>query len=109
MRATILTFALLAATPLGAQTVKTILSNGPVANRYDIVILGDGYQTHEEARFDQDAKSAIAGLQQGIEPRFFSLLIGLGDALGAQRTKINATLIANRKRPARKAIHRRPP
>ena len=25
-----------------AQTVKTILNNGPVDNRYDIVILGDG-------------------------------------------------------------------
>ena len=41
------------------QKVKTVLNNGPVGNRYDIVILGDGYQASEEAKFDQDVQKAI--------------------------------------------------
>ncbi len=47
------------AAPLSAQTVKTILNNGPVNNRYDIVILGDGYQAHEQGKFDTDAQNSI--------------------------------------------------
>ncbi|PIE24290.1 MAG: hypothetical protein CSA62_03120 [Planctomycetota bacterium] len=42
------------AAALAAPKVKTIMNNGPVANRYDIVILGDAYQAKEEARFYQD-------------------------------------------------------
>jgi hypothetical protein len=51
--------ALLMAAPVAAQTVKTVLNNGPVQNRYDIVILGDGYQTSEQAKFDADAQAAL--------------------------------------------------
>ena len=42
-----------------AQTVKTIQANGPVNNRYDIVVLGDGYRDVEESKFDRDAQRAI--------------------------------------------------
>jgi hypothetical protein len=42
------------ASPLAAPKVTTVVDNGPVANRYDIVILGDGYQASEEARFYSD-------------------------------------------------------
>ena len=37
-----------------AVTVKTHLKSGPVGNRYDIVILGDGYQLKEQTRFYAD-------------------------------------------------------
>lgn len=53
MRAALLALALSA--PVAAQTVNTILSNGPTSNRYDLVILGDGYQASEQAQFDADA------------------------------------------------------
>jgi hypothetical protein len=46
-------------TVLSAQTVKTILNNGPVTNRYDVVILGDGYQAAEQAKFDADCLASI--------------------------------------------------
>lgn len=42
-----------------AQTVKTIVNNGNSANRYDIVILGDGYQVSEQAKFDSNARTVI--------------------------------------------------
>ncbi len=58
--------ALLAATA-PAQTVKTIVSNGPTAGMYDMVILGDGYQAHEQARFDSDCLTFTAGMF-GKEP-----------------------------------------
>ncbi len=36
------------------QTVRTIISNGPTTSRYDVVILGDGYTSGEQTRFDAD-------------------------------------------------------
>lgn len=44
--------------------VRTILDNGPTASRYDLVILGDGYQAHEQARFDQDVTTLLVDLFQ---------------------------------------------
>ena len=40
--------------PHAAPTVKTHLKNGPLSNRYDIVILGDGYLQSDQARFYND-------------------------------------------------------
>ena len=40
-----------------AQKVKTVLNSGDTANRYDIVVLGDGYKASEEAKFDADVKA----------------------------------------------------
>src|SRR5690606_19714629 len=60
--ATTLLAAVLSGTAIPAQNVKTILTNGPTTNRYDIVILGDGYQAHEEGRFDSDAQAVITAL-----------------------------------------------
>jgi len=45
-----------------AQTVKTILKSGPTQNRYDMVILGDGYTTQQQFRFDSDCTKFIDGL-----------------------------------------------
>lgn len=62
MRLASTALSLLVIAPVSAQTVKTILNNGPVQNRYDIVILGDGYRDVEEPRFDQDAQNALAAI-----------------------------------------------
>ncbi|MCB9868903.1 MAG: hypothetical protein H6837_03545 [Planctomycetes bacterium] len=53
---------LLLGTTLTAQTVKTIVNNGSSANRYDIVILGDGYQASEQSRFDSDCLAVVGKL-----------------------------------------------
>lgn len=42
-----------------AQTVRTIVQNGPSEDLYDMVILGDGYTAAEQARFDQDVLDVI--------------------------------------------------
>lgn len=61
MRASLLFVPTLAAA-LSAQTVRTIVSNGPTNNRYDVVILGDGYRATEQARFDSDCLTFSAAL-----------------------------------------------
>lgn len=45
-----------------AQTVKTIVNNGKSSNRYDIVILGDGYQAAEQGLFDSNAQAVVTKL-----------------------------------------------
>jgi len=42
--------------------VQTVLDNGPSANRYDLVILADGYQDSEESDFDQDVTALLTGM-----------------------------------------------
>ena len=42
--------------------VRTVLDNGSSANRYDLVILGDGYQASEESEFDQDVTTLLVGM-----------------------------------------------
>ncbi len=56
-----------AAQPTGAPVVKTHLSNGPTANRYDIVILADGYIAVDQARFYSDVTGWMNNLF-GKEP-----------------------------------------
>ena len=53
--------------PEAGPQVKTIQNTGPVDNRYDIVILGDGYRAAEQGRFDQDCAGWIKNLF-GREP-----------------------------------------
>ncbi len=53
-------FVLAAALP--AQVVRTIVDNGPTSNRYDVVILGDGYRAVEQGRFDSDCMTFAAAL-----------------------------------------------
>ena len=50
------------AAPLAAQTVTTVLSNGTTATRYDMVILGDGYQANEQTQFNNDVNTFLAAL-----------------------------------------------
>lgn len=44
--------------------VQTIYSSGTTQSRYDIVILGDGYQIHEQTRFNQDVQTFLTALFQ---------------------------------------------
>jgi hypothetical protein len=57
-----LLLALAAAATAQQPTVRTVLSNGPSANRYDMVILGDGYSAAEQSRFDQDVSTFLTAL-----------------------------------------------
>lgn len=54
--------ALAFAAALSGQTVRTIVNNGATSNRYDVVILGDGYRDVEQARFDADCTTFTAAL-----------------------------------------------
>lgn len=54
----------LLATSLTAQTVTTVISNGTTETRYDIVILGDGYQLSEQSKFDNDCQMFLTALFQ---------------------------------------------
>ena len=56
--------ALAVAGALPAQTVNTVISNGTTETRYDIVILGDGYQLTEQAKFDSDVTAFLTSLFQ---------------------------------------------
>jgi hypothetical protein len=55
--------AMLAAS-LHAQTVTTVISNGTTDTRYDIVILGDGYQLNEQTKFNNDCQAFLTSLFQ---------------------------------------------
>jgi hypothetical protein len=59
--------ALAALTALAAAqqpTVTTVLSNGTTQTRYDMVILGDGYQAAQQAQFNQDVLNFLTALFQ---------------------------------------------
>jgi hypothetical protein len=45
-----------------APIVTTVLNSGSTSTRYDMVILGDGYQALEQARFNSDVNAFLAGL-----------------------------------------------
>ncbi|MCA8964556.1 MAG: hypothetical protein H6838_00705 [Planctomycetes bacterium] len=47
-----------------APTVTTVYSSGSTQSRYDIVILGDGYQIQEQPRFNQDVQTLLTSLFQ---------------------------------------------
>tara|TARA_R110002072_G_scaffold109160_1_gene236327 strand:- start:103202 stop:105055 length:1854 start_codon:yes stop_codon:yes gene_type:complete len=61
----------LAAT-LHAQTVTTVISNGTTDTRYDIVILGDGYQASEQGQFNQDVTTFLTSLFQRAPYNLFA-------------------------------------
>ncbi|WP_373047913.1 M64 family metallopeptidase [Vulgatibacter sp.] len=48
--------------------VRTLFSNGPSEERYDIVVLGDGYTLSEKAKFFADAEDWSDWLLRGTEP-----------------------------------------
>ena len=56
--------ALAASLTAQAPTVQTVYSSGPTQSRYDIVILGDGYQIQEQATFNQNVQTLLTALFQ---------------------------------------------
>jgi hypothetical protein len=46
----------------GQPSMQTILTNGPVSNRLNIVLLSEGYTTNQLAQFPVDATNAVYGL-----------------------------------------------
>ena len=68
MRSHLATAALLAALATGVvaqtPTVTTVYNSGSTQSRYDIVILGDGYQAFEQTRFNQDVQTFLTALFQ---------------------------------------------
>lgn len=68
---TTLALALLPAAAL-AQTVTTVVNNGTTESRYDIVILGDGYQANEQNKFDQDVQTFLTGMFQKAPYNIFA-------------------------------------
>jgi hypothetical protein len=64
-----LVIAVLVAAAATAQspTVSTIVNHGPTANRFDLVVLGDGYTSAEEPQFNIDAV-AFANSMSTHEP-----------------------------------------
>lgn len=61
MNATIHAFglSLLVAGTAAAQTVTTVVNNGPSSQLIDIVILAEGYRASEEAQFDLDVQTVV--------------------------------------------------
>lgn len=60
------TLALVGAIDASAQApiVQTVISNGTTQSRYDMVILGDGYQAFEQPLFDQNVTTFLTSLFQ---------------------------------------------
>jgi hypothetical protein len=58
------TAALAALLPAQAPVVTTVIANGTTQSRYDMVILGDGYQAFEQAQFNADVNSFLTALFQ---------------------------------------------
>ncbi len=56
--------AITAAAAAQQPTVTTVLSNGTTQSRYDMVILGDGYQAFEQPLFNQDVLTFLSALFQ---------------------------------------------
>ena len=53
-----------ASLPAQNPAVQTVISSGTTETRYDIVVLGDGYQASEQAQFDQDVLTFLTSLFQ---------------------------------------------
>src|SRR5688572_18334558 len=56
--------AIVAAAAAQQPTVTTVLSNGTTQTRYDMVIIGDGYQAFEQPQFNQDVLTFLTALFQ---------------------------------------------
>jgi hypothetical protein len=64
IRALVAAAGLAAAALAQAPVVTTVINNGPTSSRYDMVILGDGYQAAQQALFDQHVNTFLTALFQ---------------------------------------------
>ncbi len=73
MKSPAIILGILCATALPAQTVKTIIKNGGLNNRYDIVIIGDGYQASEQTKFDNGLSTnfQVSEIQDALATALF--------------------------------------
>ncbi|MDQ3263318.1 MAG: M64 family metallopeptidase [Myxococcota bacterium] len=60
----LLWLSLLVASVASAATVEVLYDNGPSDQRIDLVILGDGYTSSDQAKLSEDALSTVEGLFQ---------------------------------------------
>jgi hypothetical protein len=65
----LVTFAIALASAAPAQVVTTVVNNGPSAELYDMVILGDGYTAAQQGQFHQDVVDVINYFQ--TRPQLF--------------------------------------
>lgn len=56
------------AAPTAAPTVTTILNNGPVANRYNLAFVGDGYTQAEQGTYAQNVLDLLNGRILAMQP-----------------------------------------
>lgn len=84
-----------------APTVRTLLSSGTTSSRYDMVILGDGYTSAEQARFDQDCTNFMTALLQRQPYSTFASYINVHTVFrastmsGANHPDTNPPLVRN--------------
>src|SRR4051794_26550661 len=50
--------------PVVAQTITTVINNGPSSNRIDIVIIGDGYTTADLGKYATDVQTFVLDIFQ---------------------------------------------
>lgn len=62
--ATLLAVVMLGGLPAQAPIVQTVINNGTTQSRYDMVILGDGYQASEQALFNANVTTFLTYLFQ---------------------------------------------
>src|SRR6516225_5442749 len=60
-------FLFLAATMFGQPVMTPLLDNGPVSNRFNIVLLSEGYTSNQLTQFRADATNALNALL-GLAP-----------------------------------------
>lgn len=64
LRSALAGLALAAVVGAQAPTVTTVINNGTTQTRYDMVILGDGYQASQQAQFNADVNTFLTALFQ---------------------------------------------
>ena len=55
-------FVVLAAAQSNAQTLTTVINNGPSSNRVDLVVLGDGYTSAEMGKYMNDVQQFVLNM-----------------------------------------------
>ena len=45
-----------------AQTITTLLTNGPATNRINLLLFAEGYRTNQQAQFTNDARATVSNL-----------------------------------------------
>jgi hypothetical protein len=58
-----------------AFTTESLVNSGPSSNRLDLIIMGDGYRTQDQAQLTQDARNLLTALYaQDVNSRYRNLV-----------------------------------